>query len=237
MTDVALPLGFGIAASLATLLGGAVALRLAGRLTLVLGLAAGVVLGVAFFDLIPEALGMAADRYSPRAMIGCVALGFGAYMLLDRLFALAERAGAGWRPHLAPASLTLHSFLDGMGIGLAFQISPDVGWVVALAVLTHDVADGINTVSLALAGGRAQLAPRWLLVNGAAPLLGVLVGLVVQVPPTLLAPMLAGFAGVFLFIGACELMPKSVLRDPRLRTTWAILAGMALMLAVSHWAK
>lgn len=232
-----IPLAFGAAASLATLFGGVLALRLASRITLIAAFTAGIVLGVSFFDLIPESLGLAAGLYDARAVIGCTAVGFGGYMLLDRVLGAKGGYEGEWRAHLAPASLTLHSLLDGMGIGLAFQISPQIGWVIALAVLTHDIADGVNTVSLSMMTSRRTTAIRWLIVNGCAPLIGVILGLLVHIPGWMLAPLLAAFAGAFLYIGACELVPRSHLRDPRLRTTLASLAGMALMLAVTTWAK
>lgn len=232
-----MPLGFGLAASGATLLGGTLALRFQERITLVLGLAAGVVLGVALFDLVPEALEMSRGIYAGRTILAYVALGFAAYLLLDRSLGSAERGLSPWRAHLGPASLTLHSFLDGMGIGLAFQISADIGWMVALAVLTHDVADGVNTVSLSLAGAKPELARRWLTANGVAPLLGVCAGLLVLLPEYLLAPLLAGFGGVFLYIAACELIPRSHARDPRLRVTIASVVGILLMLLVTHWTR
>lgn len=233
---ILVPLAFGVAASAATLLGGAIALKWSARITVMLGLTAGIVLGVAFFDLLPEALGLAADTYSTRAVLGCAASGFAAYLLLDRLLAGMRNQSTRWRAHLGPASLTLHSLLDGIGIGVAFQISPGIGWAVALAVLTHDVADGINTVSLALAASERRTAFRWLVANSFAPMLGVAVGLVIRLPATLLAPLLAAFAGVFLFIGACELLPRSLLLDPRPRTTVATVAGLLLMLAMARYA-
>lgn len=234
---IAQPLGFGIAASAATMLGGLLALRVANRLPLILAVTAGVVLGVAFFDLLPEALAAGAATYGDRAILGFAALGLGAYMVLDRGLAGASNGSLRWRAHLGPASLTLHSFLDGLGTGLAFQVSPEIGWLVGFAVLTHDVADGINTVNLALAASRQENARRWLVANGLAPLLGVVTGLVVQVPASLLAPMLGVFAGVLLYIAACELVPRSYANDPRIRTTLASIGGMLLMLLVTHWAK
>ncbi|GAA3270441.1 hypothetical protein GCM10020258_44250 [Sphingomonas yabuuchiae] len=53
------PLAFGFAAMLATLAGGLLALRLRNRIGLVLGVTAGIVVGVALFDLVPEALELA----------------------------------------------------------------------------------------------------------------------------------------------------------------------------------
>jgi ZIP family zinc transporter len=215
-----------------TLVGGLVALKLERRTTLMLAAAAGIVLGVAFFDLLPEALGMASSIYSDRLILTCTAGGFMSYLALNRVISRYERR-ITWKAHLGPASLTLHSFLDGAAMGLAFQVSPSVGWIVALAVLTHDLADGVNTVSLALAASRKRVALCWLLANGAAPLIGVMLGLVVRLENALLAPIMGAFAGVFLYIGSCELVPRSFERDPRLRTTASVLAGVSLMFALS----
>lgn len=226
------PILFGVAASVTTLIGGLLAFRLANRTAALLAVAAGVVLGVAFFDLLPEALEHAEGMWPTRVILAFAAAGLMGYLLLTRLLASAERR-SWWQAHLGPASLSLHSFLDGLGMGLAFQISPEIGWVVAFAVLTHDLADGVNTVSLALEATRRETALRWLAVNGAAPLIGVLVGLSISLPTTMLAPVMAVFAGVFLYIGAVELVPRSLARDGRMRTTWQVLAGVALMLVVT----
>lgn len=229
MPPVIAPVLVGVVATIATLLGGLLALRLGDRVVLLLGATAGVVLGVALFDLTPEALAIGFGWLTTRALAGWTAVGFGAYMLLGRL----GRLPVAWRAQLGPAVLTLHSFLDGLGVGLAFQINARAGWLVALAVLTHDVADGVNTVSLSLAAQQKTAARRWLLLNGLAPLAGVLASLAVAIPSAALAPLLALFAGVFLYIGACELAPRSFAADPRPRTTLATLAGIALMYAVT----
>ena len=233
--DVALatPLGFGVAAGLATLAGGWLALRIAGRLGLLLGLTAGIVLGVALFDLMPEALTLAGPaRMSTVVVAGWIALGLAGYMAFERALGGAK-AQTSWRAHLAPATLTLHSLLDGVGIGVAFQLSPQIGGAVALAVLTHDVADGINVVSLCLAAERHRAARVWLLANGVAPVLGVLAGLVMRVPAASMAPLVAMFAGVFLYIGAGDLLPRSHALDPRMRTMVASGIGLALIFAVA----
>ncbi|HIV76750.1 MAG TPA: ZIP family metal transporter [Candidatus Sphingomonas excrementigallinarum] len=230
-----IPLAFGFAAMLATLAGGLLALRLRHRIGLVLGVTAGIVVGVALFDLVPEALDLAGDRWTIRAMMAFSAMGLGGYMLLDRVLARIPRAAAAsWRGDLGPAMLCLHSLMDGLGIGIAFQIDTAAGWMIALAVLTHDVADGVNTVSLSLAARTEAAARRWLVLNGIAPMLGVLIGLGLSIPASMLAPLMALFAGIFLYIGACELVPRSQSLDPRLRTSLATLAGIALMLGVTH---
>ncbi|WP_322963650.1 ZIP family metal transporter [Sphingomonas fuzhouensis] len=232
-----IPLAFGFAAMLATLAGGLIALRLRHRIGLILGLTAGIVVGVALFDLMPEALGLAGDRWSERDLMVFTAFGLAGYMMLDRLLARIPRAAAvSWRGDLGPAMLCLHSLMDGLGIGIAFQIDTAAGWMIAVAVLTHDVADGVNTVSLSLAARSEAAARRWLVLNGIAPMLGVLIGLKLAIPATMLAPLMALFAGIFLYIGACELVPRSHALDPRLRTGLATIGGIILMLGVTHFA-
>ena len=233
---IALPLTFGFAASAATLVGGLFGLYLAQRIVLVLGLTAGIVLGVALFDLLPESLSLAPAGGSARMTFAWVAVGIGGYMLFERVLG-GLREAKRWRTHLGPATLTLHSLIDGLGIGLAFQVSPQIGGVVALAVLTHDIADGVNVVSLCLAAERKVAARGWLTANGIAPLLGVVLGLGLRVPPALLGPLMGVFAGGFVFIGACELVPRSHALDPRWRTTASSLAGIALMFVVSGFAR
>ncbi len=223
-------LAFGVAAGLATLLGGGLALRLGDRLHLVLGASAGAVLGVALFDLLPESLELGGGVYGARGTLLALSIGFTGYMILER--ALGAGGGAHDRgTHLGPASLIVHSVLDGLGIGFAFQISSVVGGAVALAVLAHDASDGINTVTLS--SGSSIAPPRaaryWLCANALAPLCGIGASSLVRISPQALALVLSGFAGGFLYIGAVELLPRSYSRSPRPWTTATTVAGMAAM--------
>lgn len=76
------------------------------------------------------------------------------------------------------------------------------------------------------------------MLNGAAPILGVLLGLSITITitilPRMLAPLMAVFAGVFRYIGACELLPRSYARDPRLRTTLASMTLMFVKTSIAH---
>lgn len=224
------PILLGAAAGGATLSGGVIALRLGNRLHLIMALTAGIVLGVAFFDLVPEAVEIGAGIYGVRALLGMLGIGLAAYMAMDRL--LAGHGSEGLRTQLGPASLTLHSLIDGMGIGFAFQVSPTVGGMIALAVLAHDLSDGINTVGLCLAGSRPGDARKWLVANALAPLAGVVVARFIAIPASMLALLLALFAGMFLYIGACELLPRSYAARPAPLTTAATILGMAAMYLV-----
>ena len=182
-------------------------------------------IGVALFDLTPEALQLGGRIASPATVLGVIGAGFCGYMILER----ALRAAAqGERGHLGPASLTLHSLLDGVGVGLAFQVSPAIGVVVAVAVLAHDIADGVNTVTLSLSGGGGTARARgWLIADAAAPLVGIGLTRLFTVGAGPLGLAVALFAGFFLYIGASELAPASHRALPRLWTSLATAAGMA----------
>jgi len=160
-------------------------------------------------------------------VLALIGVGFCGYMLLDR----GLRAAAGGRGgHLGPASLTAHSLLDGLGIGLAFQVAPAIGVVVAVAVLAHDFADGVNTVTLSLTGGGgAGRARGWLIADALAPLAGIGLTRLFTVGEGPLGLAIALFAGFFLYIGASELTPASHRALPRLWTSLATAIGMAVI--------
>jgi len=220
-----------------TMLGGLFALHLRDRLHLIVGFSAGALIGVAFFDLVPESLELAGGALGVKLVAALVAIGFIAYMILDRTIAPhgdhGERTARLWqRGALGAGSLSVHSFLDGFAIGLAFKVSAPVGAIVSIAVLTHDFSDGINTVSIILrnkGGGRAAL--RWLVVDAAAPVAGVLAALWLNVGPAALGLGLALFAGFFLYIGASDLLPESYHEHPTAGTTLMTLLGVAVIYA------
>jgi ZIP family zinc transporter len=225
-----------LAAFAATLVGGFFALHLRDRLHLILGFSAGAVIAVAFFDLLPEALELAGNVHETSSILTFTVIGFAAYLVLDRFFLLhgtdthethASRGAAG------AASLSLHSFLDGIGIGLAFQVSTAVGAVVAAAVLAHDFSDGINTVNMVLKNGasRAQ-AMRWLAADALAPVAGIAATLFFSVSETRLGLILALFAGFFLYIGASDLIPESYHAHPMRWTTVSTVIGIAVLYGV-----
>ena len=222
-------LAIGLATGLATYLGGALALRVREHIRFILGFSAGAVIAVALFDLLPEAARLAGQPVGVQAVLVFAGAGFGAYMLLDRSLKLTFREGAG---HLGPASLTAHSFIDGLGIGLAFHVSQGAGVVLALAVLAHDFADGVNTVNLSLVSKGQKTARGWLAADAVAPIVGIAVAQLAPVPAGALALLLGGFAGAFLYIGASELAPASHSRHPHLWTTVSTLLGMAVIYAV-----
>ncbi|MXP29453.1 hypothetical protein GRI58_11550 [Porphyrobacter algicida] len=195
-----LPYAVGLVAGLFTLIGGALAMRFLRHDALLFGLTSGFVIGLALLDLMPNAVELGYGVHSPAAIFTMLAVGFALLTLLHRL-PIAAVLGRG--------SLVLHSIMDGLGIGLAFQISDGTGWIVAIAILVHDMADGANMVALSASAQDHRNARSWLVVNSIAPLLGVAIGQSISVTPSQFSLLLALFAGGFLYIGSAELLPRS----------------------------
>lgn len=224
-----------IGAFLATFFGGSLALRFKDKLHLILGFSAGALIGVAFFDLLPESIELAGSNLEISSITSLVALGFVLYMITDRF--IAPHCGTNdhcknknHRGKFMAGSLSIHSFLDGVIIGLAFQVSSAVGIIVTIAVLIHDFSDGINTVSFILKeGGDKNEARRWLFIDAIAPVVGIIVSTFLNFSSSTLGIILAIFCGFFLYIGASDLLPESHHEHPTFWTTLMTLFGLVLL--------
>ena len=211
MELIAIP--FAVATVFATVAGGAIALRLAHSLPTLIALTGGVVVAVALFDVLPEAF----ENVGDGGRVGVlVAAGFLAFFLAERLLVLHHRDDPDQaRAHervgtLGALGLSLHSFIDGLGIGLAFVLDTATGVLVFVAVVGHDFADGLNTVSFILSqSDDRRQAKRWLAIDALAPLFGVLIGSAISVSEETLGELLAVYAGFFLFMGATDLLPEA----------------------------
>lgn len=232
MTSFWLIASVGLAAGAATLLGGALVLRFRPLLDLLLGFASGTIIGVSLFDLMPEALDLASASHSRFGVMSAVGAGFALYLLFDGL-AVASPQKRGGLQHLAPASLTVHSLLDGLGIGLAFHVSAGAAVILAVGVLSHDCVDGANTVALSLATGSGSRTARvWLALDAAAPLTGILIATQMRVTPSALAIMLGVFGGIFLYIGTSHVLSGGNQRRPP-KSIALTIVGMAVIYGVS----
>jgi ZIP family zinc transporter len=262
-----------LAAFVSTLCGGLLALKFKDKLHLILGFSAGAVIGVAFFDLLPESISLGSKFYDIVTITSITAAGFLIYLVLDRLVFLHAHAHGHEPDHrsasddldeqehqshleeieskkisrgiLGAGSLSIHSFLDGVAIGLAFQVSAVIGAIVAIAVLVHDFSDGINTVNMILknkgeglpASQVGKSAFKWLIVDALAPVLGAASTLFFSLPEKSLSVVLAIFAGFFLYIGASDLIPESHHAHPKFLTTAMTLLGAAVLFTAVHFAN
>jgi zinc transporter, ZIP family len=239
MPEVAIPLA-GLAA-LAIFGGGAIALRLHHSLPTVVALSGGIVVAVALLEVLPEAIENIGEAHDA---VPLVALGFVAFFLLERVLVLhhrddPEQARAHGRVGVLGAmGLSLHTFTDGVGIGLAFSVNAETGLLVLLAVVSHGFADGLNTVSFVMSqSGDRSRAKRWLRIDALAPLAGAVVGSLISVSDQTLGYFLALYAGFFLYMGATDLLPAAHAHEHDGEGSWLrvvlTIAGFAAIYGVT----
>jgi len=224
-----------------TALGGLFALHRRRHLYLVMGAAAGLLVGSALLDLLPDALSLVSEsgRRGTMTVALSVGAGFLAFLAIDHAVhaTAAGHRDTGTKAFGAAAALglTVHSFLDGMAIGAAFQQSAGLGALIGIAVVAHDFGDGVSTVGVVL-GSRGELraSVAWLIADAAAPIAGVLAARALHVPRPVLAGMLGFFAGTFLFVGAAHLLPEAAREGRKAPLTASVIAGVAFV-GVATW--
>ncbi len=238
-----MPVLLALAAVLSTSLGGLFALRHRDQLHHILGFTAGVIVGVVFFDVLPEIDDLVQDTgVEFRTVMIALAASFLFFHGVEKWLLVHnahEHEYAGHHhPQVGVASalaLIGHSLTDGIAIGLAFQVDSTVGVAVAIAVIGHDFADGLNTVSLMLAHGNSRRrAATMLALDALAPIVGATLTLFFSVPDRGLLIYLGVFAGFLLYIGASDILPEAHAEHPSLVTFGLTVAGVAMTYAVTE---
>ncbi|MFF2081857.1 ZIP family metal transporter [Kitasatospora sp. NPDC058162] len=245
-------------AFLMTLIGGFVAQRTGDRRHLVLGFAAGLMLGVVAFDLLPEALHQAPGEVHgvPQALL-MFAVGFLTIHVVERAVAIhrghegeyaehthghqhghSHRSGHQGVGLTAALALVGHSVMDGFAIGAAFQAGSTVGTVVAIAVVAHDFADGFNTYTITrLYGNNRRRALTLLAADALAPVSGAAITLAFTIPEHLLGLYLGFFSGFLLYLATSDILPEAHSPHPSRSTLLCTVAGVGFMWLVIGFAN
>ncbi|WP_068024628.1 ZIP family metal transporter [Nocardia mexicana] len=227
-----------------TLVGGLVAVRIGDRKRIVLGLAAGVMLGVVAFDLLPDAL--EESKYTvagvPGALIAGV-VGFFTVHIIEQATAIhvGHENEFGSHTHdfqsvgiLAACGLIFHSMLDGLSIGVGFQTGTALGISVAIAVICHDFADGFNAFTIPTLYGNAHRRALLLLwLDALAPVVGAVIGTLIHIPSNLAGLYLGYFAGFLLYLATGDILPEAHAGKPSRLVLLCTVAGAAFMFVVA----
>lgn len=214
---------FSLASFLSTFAGGLFALKNDDRLHFILSFTAGVLIGLVSFDILPEIFKLSHEHQidATGAMIALVG-GFLFFHSLEKFVLLHHSHEDAYAPHHHPQvgvfsafALIGHSIIDGIGMGLAFQVSTGVGIVVAIAVIAHDFCDGLNTVSLMRVHGNSKRSTlKMLALDAVAPVVGAASTLAFQLPPSVLMIFLGFFSGFLLYISASDILPEAHSKAP-----------------------
>jgi zinc transporter ZupT len=218
-------------------IGGFAAFRFRERLHLLLGFSSGAVIAIALFGMLPEVVALdSGTSHIPLAAVGFLAfLGLERYTAMHRSddhpgmrMARDQELGV-----LSAGGLCVHSFLDGVAIGAGFQTSAKLGLLIAIGIITHDLSDGLNTVTVVLVHGNSKRrALFWLIIDMVAPVIGAVTTLFVNLDG-MLPWLLAFFAGSFLYIGASDLLPEAKVHHSPM-VGLAIAIGMLAIFVATH---
>ena len=241
---VLLAIGLAALTALATSLGGLLALRSRDRLHLVLGLAAGLLLGLVAFELLPEVFSQDTGElfHVPGAAVALIG-GFFALHLLEQFSGSHEPAESDYghdHKHRVNAAGTVgalamggHVFIDGVALGVAFQISNELGFAVFVAVLVHAFSDGLNTVSLLIKSGKWSRNGVILLgFDAAARIGGAALGSSLVLNEKWLALYLSLFAGMLIYLSTSHILPEAHARHSSKWTLISTFAGILIMWAL-----
>jgi ZIP family zinc transporter len=229
---------------LATFSGGMLALRAKDRFHLVLGLSAGLLLGLVGFDLLPEIFEMNTNNLiGVRTISVALIAGFLSLHFIEQFAGSHEPAESDYgheHTHSVEIAGTVgaiamagHIFLDGVALALAFKVSNALGYAVFIAMLVHAFSDGLNTVALLVKTGQWRSRGKYLLaVDALARIGGAAIGSALTISDSNLAIYLAVFSGIVIYLATSHILPEAHSKHPSKVTMLATLTGVAIMWAV-----
>lgn len=227
-----------------TLLGGLFAVKFKDKLHLIMGFTAGVLLGVVSFDIFPEIINQIKENHfsSTEVMIALV-IGFLLFHVLEKFLVIHHLHEGDYADHrhpqvgiLSALALAGHSFMDGVGIGLGFQVNPAVGLLVAIAVISHDFTDGMNTVALMLINNNTpRKSKMFLVLDAVTPVLGALSTLFFKVSSHFLVLYLGFFAGFLLYIGASDILPEAHSKQSSAKLIGLTVLGVVFIFLITRF--
>ncbi len=226
-----------VTAFTATLSAGLLVKKLQNHIGIVCAFAAGFFIALSLFDLLPEVMSLAIQTQASAYLLLLTSLfGFVFLFALERGFGRLHLKGhkmANLRPKiglLSTAEFCSHAYLEGLAIGLSFQLDFNLGIFIAVAVISHDFCDGISTLALMLnSGNTVRSSLGMLIVAAVAPILGALTTLLFTFEDYFLLFALTFLLGSFLYMGAGSLLPDAYRMNRPAVTTGLFLFGFLLI--------
>jgi zinc and cadmium transporter len=246
----------------ATFLGGLLSVLVAASLTVgvltrvvhhLVSLSAGVLLGTALLDVLPEAF---ESKARPQALFLTLLLGLLFFFLLEKAelyrhshhhegdehhhhhgFDQQQAGRGGWSVILGDS---IHNFCDGIIIAAAFLADTRVGVVTSLAIIAHEipqeVGDYIVLLNAGFSRGRALF---YNALSGLAAVVGGAVGYFLVGPWESLFPYLLVVASSsFIYVAVADLIPqlqhRLSLRETAAQLAWLGAGLLVVVLAVTQ---
>jgi ZIP family zinc transporter len=255
--NLLLAFGLTIVAGLSTGIGSALAFfakRTNTRfLAFSMGLSAGVMIYVSFTEILGEAKHALTERFGetmgPFWTVVAFFVGIGIIAVIDHFVpeprnphhaGRVEDLGPNQRPDkllrmglFTALAIAIHNFPEGMATFASALANPTLGISIAVAIAIHNIPEGIAvSVPVYYATGSRKMAFWLSFASGLSEPVGAVVGyLLLQrfMGPAVMGSLLAGVAGVMVFISLDELLPTAREYDEGHLAIYGVIAGMAVM--------
>jgi zinc and cadmium transporter len=195
--------------------------------------AAGLILGVAFFHLFPESLEL--SEYG----LGFIFVGFLLFYLLESMMVLHSGSEIHFskegNPRLAKgivmfSGLFFHSLIDGVIIGVGFEVDPKLGLLTAVGIISHELPEGVTSFSLLLTSISRKTAVKMAIAVALATPFGAILSLafICGLSHATVGLLLAMAGGTFLYIAASDLIPETHEKGGMLNALFLLLGVLCL---------
>jgi ZIP family zinc transporter len=222
-----------------TAIGGLLALKSKDRFHLVLGLSAGLLLGLVGFDLLPEVFHDSEITGGVPTVSVAILAGFLLLHISERSFGGHEPVDSEYghdHSHgsiaggVGAVAMAGHVFLDGAALGLSFKVSNELGFAVFIALLVHAFSDGLNTVSMLVKTGHWKARSKYILfIDAAARIGGAAVGTYIAFEGNWVTIYLSLFAGMVIYVATSHILPEAHSHHPSRWTLAATGIGVLTM--------
>ena len=183
-------------------------------LSFILEFAAGLMVAIVCFELIPEAM----EVSNMLTVIIGIIIGVFIMIFCDNLVNYKYRKKNVFKMNsliktgiIVGIGLAIHNFPEGLAIGSGFSASTKLGLTLAVAIALHDVPEGISmAVPMKNGGMKTYKVILYTFLSGLTTGVGAFFGILIGTISEQLISICLGFAaGAMLYIAAGELIPES----------------------------
>lgn len=233
---------FSLFAFVSTILGGLTSIKLNKKIHIVLGFTAGVIFGLIVFDILPEIFELTSElNISDKIPMLILVLGFMVFHVLEKFLMVhhGQEEHYGAHNHLVTGkfsaiAIAAHSFMDGIGIGLGFQVSNMIGITIAITIIGHRFADGFNTGAMLLSHDKDyKKAFNYIFLVSITPFLGAISTYFFEVSEKFLLYFLAFFAGSLLYICLEDILPEAHSKNNSLKPLVSTILGLSFIFFIT----